>query len=136
MLKVLQRERPDFFEKFGSADPEAGAAGEEDANEEEPNMILIQASSAGYDCGNFAKIMINNELVEVDAFEDVEFRGLHIVMIDPSTGKVLSSQVFDTYKTSENINSFIKDIKEESKGHIVVVACKDECVTSMSKECK
>ena len=48
-----------------------------------PNLMLVQASSAGYDSGNFAKIMINNELISMDPNEHDHYRGLHIVIINP-----------------------------------------------------
>ena len=43
-----------------------------------------------------------------------------------------AARVFDTYKTSEQLNSFILEcILPKS---IVVAACKDECVTNISPE--
>ena len=55
------------------------------------------------------------------------------MVINPSSGKIVSARAFDTYKSSA-IDKFIsKDIPE---GNIVVAACKDECSTKMSKTLK
>ena len=44
------------------------------------------------------------------------------------------AKVFDTYKTSDDLEDFIDfDVK---KGSIVIVACKDDCVTKMSDQVK
>ena len=42
--------------------------------------------------------------------------------------------VFDTYESSDKFNEFIS--KEVPDGHIVVAACKDDCVKNLSTEGK
>ena len=39
--------------------------------------------SAGFKAGNFAKIKINNKPVKVKVNESNNYRGLHIVIINP-----------------------------------------------------
>ena len=63
-------------------------------------MILIQASSAGYKGGDFAKISINDIPVVVQKNCNNHYRGLHIVIINPQSGKIELAQVFDTYQSS------------------------------------
>ena len=86
--------------------------------------------SAGYDAGNYAKIMINNHLVEMEKNMNGHYRGLHIVVIDPSTGDVETAKVFDTFESMNTLAKFIKEPIPE--GHIVMVACKDDCATQLS----
>ena len=52
-------------------------------------------------------------------------RGLHIVIVNPLTGKVVLAKVFDTYISSEEFERFAKD--KIDFGFIVIAACKDEC---------
>lgn len=47
------------------------------------------------------------------------------------------AEVFDTYKTSEDFEKLV-DISSTKfgEGSIVMAACMDDCVTSLSKKCK
>ena len=65
-----------------------------------------------------------------DSSEQADRRGLHLVIIDPTNGKVKSSQVFDTHKSSELLEDFINTTIPE--GHIVVAACKEDCFEKLS----
>ena len=92
--------------------------------------MVIQARSSGFEGANLAKISINNIPIKVEENESSHYRGLHIVIINPSNGKVSAARVFDTYKTSEKLDSFILNCVP--KNYIVVAACKDECVSKLS----
>lgn len=73
-------------------------------------IVFIQATSAGYGAGNYAKISINDIPIEMDKNENDHFRGLHIVIIDPNEdGPMIVKKVFDTYKSSEMLENFLKD---------------------------
>lgn len=91
--------------------------------------------SAGFTNGNFAHITINDQKVTVDKNVSGHFRGLHIVIINKSNGKVKIAKVFDTYKSSQELDAFI-DNTILRNGNIVVIACKDDCVTSLSENAK
>ena len=54
-----------------------------------------------------------------------------MIIINTATGKVQSSKVFDTYKSSVLFDKFIK--RTIPKGYIVIAACKDDCVTELSE---
>ena len=62
---------------------------------------------------------------------------MHVVVINPTTGKTVSAKVFDTHVSSDEFESFIqffqKGILED---HIVVSACKDDCATKLSWDIK
>ena len=90
--------------------------------------MVVNASSAGFDAGNFAKIKIDD--VEVEFPKPATERGLHIVILDPKSGHIKNAGIFDTYKSSESLNEFI--FKGVPQGDIVVAACKDECTRAMS----
>ena len=69
--------------------------------------LVIQAQSAGFDSGNFAKITINGEEVAMPANEHGHFRGLHVVGVNYESAKVDFAQVFDTYDNSKEFDKFI-----------------------------
>ena len=81
----------------------------------------------GFHCGNFAKITINEFVVNCGKNENDHARGLHLVVINPRDGKVVAAKVFDTYKSSLAFEYHINS--EVPFGTIVVAACKDDCVT-------
>ena len=62
------------------------------------------------------------------------YRGLHIVIINHLNGKVEVAKVFDTSKSSVEFEHFTAFRIPE--GHIVVAACMDDCVTSLSPRSK
>ena len=57
------------------------------------------------------------------------------MVINPITQKIETAEVFDTYKSSKDLDDFIFN-SQISKGHIVVAACKDDCVTELSRSAK
>lgn len=95
---------------------------------------MIQAKSAGFEAGNFAQILLNGSEVKLQKNEQNIERGLHIVVVDPSNGEVQFGKVFDTYKSSHELDSFISSPIDD--GHIVVAACRDDCVTNLSSQAK
>ena len=70
-------------------------------------------------------------IVELNKNENGHLRGLHIVIINPEDGKILSAQCFDTYKSSEMFDAFTR--KNIPDGFIVIAAVKDECFTKLSE---
>ena len=92
---------------------------------------MVQASSSGYHGGDFAQITINDIPIVVEANEHNHYRGLHIVIINPSNGKIEAAKVFDTYKTSGRFEEFIA--KSVPLNFIVVAACKDDCANGLSE---
>lgn len=69
-----------------------------------------------------------------DYNQNNNYRGLHIVVLNPKNGKVETTKVFDTYKSSENFDKFI--CNKIPKNHIIVAACKDECTNRLSQTAK
>ena len=58
---------------------------------------------------------------------------MHIVVINPISGKVEEARVFDTYSSSEAFEAFIdKDMGDMEEGTIVVAACWDDCTKALS----
>ena len=88
---------------------------------------MVTAASAGFEGGNYAKITVDGEVIDCGKNENGHDRGVHIVVINPLTGKVRNAKVFDTYKSSEEWNNFILTVPQ---GYVVAVACKDECSKS------
>ena len=100
-------------------------------------MFVIAASSAGYHNGNSAVVAKDNVPIPCAPNEHHHDRGLHIVLVNPSDGKVEMAQVFDTYKTSETLEVFIGGMPALLRdGMIVIAACKDDCVMNLSVKAK
>ena len=77
---------------------------------------------------------MNDKEIFCDLNGSVDYRGLHIAVINPSSGEIISSQVFDTYISSKKLEDFIAT--EVLDGSIIVAACKDECTKNLSQVCK
>ena len=59
---------------------------------------------------------------------------MHIVTINPDSGKVETAQVFETHYGVKGFDSFIEN--DAVEGSIVVAACKDECNSVLSEKSK
>lgn len=79
-------------------------------------------------------ITIDNAKVEIPPNESGHHRGLHVVVINPSSGKISQSQVFDTYESSASFDDFI--IYDVFAGDIIVAACRDDCFRNLSENAK
>lgn len=68
---------------------------------------VVQAVSAGFEAGNFAKIIIDNKPVKLPKNENGHHRGLHLVVMNSSNGQVEFCKVFDTFKSSSALEEFL-----------------------------
>ena len=98
------------------------------------NGALIQVKSAGFGKGNFANIVVDGQQVHCTKNSSGHYRGLHVVLYNKTQGKAVFSKVFDTYKSSEELEDFIARYEHniERPENILIVACKDECTTGLS----
>ena len=99
-----------------------------------PSTLMVTAESAGFKGGNYAKISLNDMPVFMPNNESGHDRGLHMVIVDAATGVIQDAQIFDTYKSSDSLSAW--QSKEWTAGDIVVAACKDDCATNLTEECK
>lgn len=97
---------------------------------------VITALSGGFNGGNFAKITIDDKEIKCRPHENGHDRGLHMVIMDPSDGKIVMARIFDTYTSSFDLELFIDFMNESDDGFIIIVACKDDCVKNLSDKCK
>ena len=67
--------------------------------------------------------------------ENHKDRGLYLVIFDMKQGSIEYNMCFDTYKSSQVFERFIDGVVI-SKGSVVIIACKDDCVTNLSDKCK
>jgi hypothetical protein len=85
----------------------------------------FEVHSAGFDQGNFSKIMINN--VEIRTCDNEKgCRGLNVVAVDAFTHKVLLNRAYDTHETSGASDQFLADVKGFEAGTIFLVSVKDD----------
>lgn len=66
--------------------------------------FIVSVSSAGYHAGNFARIYINDVPIYFERNESNHFRGLHICVINPLDGSIQRAEIFDTYKSSRELD--------------------------------
>ena len=85
--------------------------------------------------GNFARITIDGVPILIERNPSDNYRGLHIVVLNASSGEVILAKVFDTYESSQLFEEFI-DSKSIDHGNIVVGACQDECANQLSAKAK
>ena len=64
------------------------------------------------------------------------YRGIHVVVIDPIYGTVKLAQVFDTFESSEQFETYLFGSSSPTAGSMVVVTCKNECWRRLSERCK
>ena len=57
-----------------------------------------------------------------------------MVVLNQDDGKVESTKCFDTFKSSEEIDAFVKQGVPE--GRIILAACQDECTKNLSQTAK
>ena len=53
--------------------------------------LVVEAISGGYNDGNTAKIIINNTPVKISRNIHNNYRGLHIVVINPINGFIVTA---------------------------------------------
>lgn len=81
--------------------------------------------------------MINDKAVDMEESEGDNFRGLHIVVFNPTNGKVECAKVFDTHVSSKRFDQFVNyEINDFPDGCIIAAACKDECIFNLSNDGK
>ena len=71
------------------------------------NTLIINASSSGFDGSNDSQMTINGKTIVMQENENGNLRGLHLAVINPEQGQIVSAMVFDTYKTSSALDNFI-----------------------------
>ena len=74
---------------------EVAALEKEQKRKSRKKVMVIQAEAAGYDGGNFVKIQINGQNVDLKPSETCGMDGLHIVVIDKTNGDIVCKAVFD-----------------------------------------
>ena len=100
-----------------------------------PGTLVIKVTSAGYASGEQTEITVNGKAVKPETNENGHFRGLHIVLINPLSGKVELSKVFDTYSSPGGFEYFIQG-NVIPLSYIVVAACQDDCSARLSPDSK
>jgi len=94
----------------------------------------IEAHSAGFLHGNYARVLINEK--EVFTNKDAG-RGINIVALDFENHKVVFKGSYDTYADPNASVKMIADFKDKLPQYcIVVAAAKDEASSKLSKEVK
>ena len=89
--------------------------------------IAVYVESAGYLDGDFARIIVD------ETPTIVPYRGHNIVVLDRSTGKVIKTDVFDTWGDSTAANQLAQFINNVEYGNFVFAAIKDEGANRMNE---
>ena len=77
---------------------------------------------------------MNDAQVFITMNENCQHRGLHLAVINESTGEAESAQCYDTHAASEPLEAFIDSPLPE--GRIIVAACAGDCAVKLSEKVK
>ena len=92
---------------------------------------MVQAVSGGVS----AEIKINGQPIKILKNSNNHLRGLHIVVINPISGKTKFAQAFDTSESPDSFDDFL--FNNFPNGSIIAAACQgDDCVAHLSPEGK
>ncbi|HEX9972466.1 MAG TPA: C25 family cysteine peptidase, partial [bacterium] len=92
-----------------------------------PRVFVLEVESAGYEDGNYARILINAQAVLEP------HRGHNIVVIDPTNGEVLFVKKFDTLDSQDEANAMANFINSVAEGSYVLCAIMDEGSYNMTE---
>ena len=99
-------------------------------------VIVVQATSARLDNGSYAHITVDGRPVHMTPPKVKNSqRGLHVVVVNRDNGDLECSQIFDTYKSSDEFEEFMIP-HEIPTGNIIIAASKDDCTNSMTDKVK
>lgn len=91
----------------------------------------INAESAGFNDGNFARVNANgNSILENGK------RGINVVTFDMTTAQFLENKHFDTFSSQEQADSLAFYIKSQDTTKIIVLAIKDEGSSALTDSAK
>lgn len=96
-------------------------------NESESNFV-VKVTSSGYCAGNEANISINGKRVQIEMNFHNQLRGLHMVLLDPKSYKVVYAKAYDTYIDGDQFDDFYNTTLSWNNSfgdhkHIVIAAC-------------
>ena len=97
----------------------------------------ITAESAGLRSDNYATITLNGTVVDIPYVG--HDRGMHVMVVNEVTGKIVHRQVFDTSAESGAFSSshqFVELIQALPEGRLVAIAIKEEAMAHMSDAAK
>ena len=97
----------------------------------------ITAVSAGLRSGRYANITLNRSIVEIPYIG--YDRGLHVMVVDETTGMITDTRVFDMSAESgahSSSNQFKWLIEAQPQGRLVAIAIKEEAIAHMSDGAK
>lgn len=61
------------------------------------DSVMVEVESAGYTFGNKCTIKVNGKVVNVKKSPRGTDRGMHMVVIQPNSGNIISAQSYDTH---------------------------------------
>lgn len=86
---------------------------------------VARVVSAGYDAGNLANIYADGHKIPISDGEE-DRRGLNVVIINPSTGRVISAKPYDIWGNPfAEGKRFSAEVDATPDGHVLIVALKD-----------
>ena len=95
--------------------------------------IIISAMSAGYYSGSDANVSVDGQAVSIPGGYG---RGLNVIVLDESNGKVLETRVYDTDGSESESEKFASFIDGLPYGRIVAIACKDDAAAQLTKSAR
>lgn len=100
-----------------------------------PESFSIAAQSGGYQAGNFAVLELKRDGIPVHT-SIVFGRGLNVLVIDPTEGRVIETGVFDTHISAEDSDELAKLIEWLEPSTVVVAIVKDDAYEHLTEAAK
>jgi|GEM_PF-2628894 len=89
--------------------------------------VTIDVTSAGYAVGNTASFRVNGTPVSMTSG-----RGLNVIVLDPSDGTVVRTEIFDTYLWTQQSDAFASLVEDLPIGYLVGIAVQDEAAWQLT----
>lgn len=91
--------------------------------------LILEFESAGFNDGDFAKILINGKE------RSLNLRGINVVRLDEE-GNYLESTVYDTWASPEAADDMVRYIEHLADGEIVIFAVRDEASENLTVQAR
>ena len=83
--------REEYIRVLANEDPEGTILKEGEKIKLEEDFISIKSRTCGEGCDEMAKIMVNGVAIECGQNNDDNYNGLHMVIMDGESGKILKA---------------------------------------------
>ena len=97
-------------------------------------MPVIKVLTSGHDTGSHIMVSLNGHEVAIQPNAQGSHRGLNLIVVDPTTHKVVNAQTYDTHGTEEDNGRLQEALRAIPANHIVAMAACDEATGVLNED--